>query len=72
VFHRGYDVYDQRRLGFQADVPEEPEKDGGRRRYFRFDVALPGNGNGGHEGPAYGTTLGDDDKDALVEFLKTF
>jgi hypothetical protein len=30
-------------------------------------VALPGNGNGGH---LYGTQLPDQDKDALVEYLK--
>ena len=31
-----------------------------------------GNSNRGHEGPGYGTDLPDPDKDALVEFLKTF
>lgn len=31
-----------------------------------------GNGNGGHEGRAYGTELPAADKDALVEYLKTF
>jgi hypothetical protein len=31
-----------------------------------------GNGNRGHEGKAYGTELPADDKDALVEYLKTF
>jgi hypothetical protein len=31
-----------------------------------------GNGNGGHDGRAYGTELPSADKDALVEFLKTF
>ena len=31
-----------------------------------------GNSNAGHEGPAYGTNLPDRDKDAIVEFLKTF
>ena len=30
------------------------------------------NGNWGHEGPAYGTTLPAADKDAIVEYLKTF
>jgi hypothetical protein len=33
---------------------------------------VPGNGNGGHEGPAYGTDLSQQDKAALVEYLKTF
>jgi hypothetical protein len=31
-----------------------------------------GNSNRGHEGPAYGTHLPADEKDAIVEFLKTF
>jgi hypothetical protein len=31
-----------------------------------------GNGNRGHEGKEYGTELSVDDKDALVEYLKTF
>ena len=39
-----------------------------RRNGFRFDTALRGNGNGGHE---YGTDLGDADKRALLEYLKT-
>ena len=34
--------------------------------------ASPGNGNAGHEGAAYGTTLPDADKWALLEYLKTF
>jgi hypothetical protein len=31
-----------------------------------------GNSNRGHEGPEYGTFLPPDDKDAIVEYLKTF
>jgi hypothetical protein len=31
-----------------------------------------GNSNAGHEGPAYGTTLSAQEKDAIVEYLKTF
>ncbi|MDQ3621898.1 MAG: hypothetical protein M3463_05325 [Verrucomicrobiota bacterium] len=31
-----------------------------------------GNGNAGHEGEEYGTKLPDADKDAIVEYLKTF
>ena len=30
------------------------------------------NSNRGHDGKAYGTDLPADDKDAIVEFLKTF
>ena len=67
VFYRGYDVIDRRRLGFISNVPEERA-----RKYFKFDTHLPGNGNFGHEGAAYGTDLSPTEKDAIVEFLKTF
>jgi mono/diheme cytochrome c family protein len=65
-FYRGDDVYDPLRVGFRADVPAE-----GGRRFFEYDTALPGNGNRGHEGRAFGTELGDADKAALLEYLKT-
>jgi len=88
VFRRGYDVVDQRRLGFVSDVPAE-----NRMEFFRYETqctgsacAAPanadptqcepspwaGNGNGGHEGRAYGTELAPEQKDAIVEYLKTF
>jgi hypothetical protein len=66
-FYRGNDLYDPRRLGFVADQPLSQG-----RRLFAFDTALPGNGNAGHEGAPYGTTLPDADKWALLEYLKTF
>ena len=64
VFYRGYDVYDQSRVGFMATVREE-----GGREFFRYDTAVPGNSNAGH---LYGTTLPDPDKLAVIEYLKTF
>lgn len=67
VFYRGYDVFDWQRVGFIADVPEE-----GGRRFYRFDTREPGNSNAGHEGENYGTHLSPEDKDALVEYMKTF
>jgi hypothetical protein len=67
VFHRGYDVYDPKNVGFRTDVAKE-----GGRRFFAYDTTLPGNGNGGHEGRAYGTELSADEKNALLEYLKTF
>ena len=67
VFYRGYDVYDQLKLGFKSNVAEEAG-----RKYFRFDTEVAGNGNAGHEGRRYGTGLSIDDKESLVEFLKTF
>ena len=66
-FYRGYDVIDRKNVGFISDVPEE-----NGRKYFKYDTRLPGNGNFGHEGEEYGTNLGSDDKDAVVEYLKTF
>jgi hypothetical protein len=62
VFWRGYDVYDQAKVGFVTDGPEA------RRIGTRLDTASKGGGNQGHE---FGTGLSGADKDALVEFLKT-
>ena len=64
AFFRGYDVYDRVRVGFVADVAEERG-----RRYFRYDTSIPGNSNAGH---LYGVSLPDEDKQAVVEYLKTF
>jgi hypothetical protein len=62
IFFRGYDVYDPQNVGFVFAGPEA------ERAGFRFDTALPGNGNGGH---LYGTELSSAEKRALIEFLKT-
>ena len=62
-FYRGYDVYDKKKVGFVSNVQAENDK-----QYFKFDTRLRGNGNGGH---LYGTDLGDADKEALVEYMKT-
>ncbi|MCI0547120.1 MAG: cytochrome c [Candidatus Rokubacteria bacterium] len=67
IFYRGHDVYDRARVGFVSTVPAE-----GSRTYFRFDTSQRGNSNRGHEGRRYGTELSPADKDALVEYLKTF
>lgn len=63
-FYRGYDVYDQASGGFVSDLAAAEG-----RTFFLYDTTVPGNGNGGH---VYGTTLSDEDKRALVEYLKTF
>lgn len=67
TFYRGYDVYDRENVGFIGSVAEE-----NGRKYFFFDTALPGNGNYGHEGREYGTELPAEEKQALIEYLKTF
>jgi mono/diheme cytochrome c family protein len=72
-FFRGYDVFDLVKVGFRGDVGEE-----GGRKYFAFETLdsdgkpIPGNGNYGHDGAPFGTRLPPSDKDAIVEYLKTF
>lgn len=61
-FYRGYDVIDRLNVGFSTSGPEA-EKNG-----FLFDTRLLGNRNTGH---SYGTGLLDDEKEALLEYLKT-
>ena len=63
-FYRGYDVFDQVKVGFVSNVAAEKG-----HRYFEYDTAKPGNGNGGH---IYATNLAAADKDAIVEYLKMF
>ena len=62
-FCRGNDEYDWDKVGFKF----EPAG-GGCGRFFKYDTALKGNHNTGHE---YGTNLSPAGKDALVEYLKT-
>ena len=56
-------VFDPVNVGFVSDMAEE-----NGRSYFEFDVSLPSNSNGGH---LYGTELSDEEKDAIVEYMKT-
>ncbi len=62
VFWRGYDVYDPIRAGFETQSPEA------QRVGTRHEVGAKGGGNQGH---TFGTGLPTQDKDALVEYLKT-
>jgi hypothetical protein len=64
AFYRGNDVFDQQNLGFVSTVPEM-----NGRHFFLFDTTLPGNSAGGHR---YGVNLKAADKNALLEYLKTF
>ena len=68
-FYRGYDVLDGEGVGFVSDIAVV-EDDVARRgmKLFRFDTGLRGNGNGGH---LWGTDLTVEEKDALVEYMKT-
>ncbi|MBC7943669.1 MAG: hypothetical protein H7X91_00010 [Burkholderiales bacterium] len=62
VFYRGYDVYDPDKVGFMSEGEEAA------RVGSKLDVTEKGNGNQGH---VYGTTLPPEQKEALVEYLKT-
>jgi len=62
VFYRGYDLYDPVRVGFVS------QGEAAARVGTRIDVTERGNGNGGH---LFGTELREEEKRALVEYLKT-
>ncbi len=62
VFYRGYDVYNPEKVGFLSQGTTA-EAEG-----FKYDTSLDGNSNEGHH---YGTELSSEDKQALVEYLKT-
>ena len=61
VFFRGSNRIDPIKLGFDNGGSSD-------RGLFRFDVSLLGNANVGHE---YGTDLSEEEKNALIEHLKT-
>ncbi len=67
LFYRGDELYDAVRVGFVSNVKQRSG-----RPLFAFDTRVEANGNSGHEGAEYGTTLLAHDKDALIEYLKTF
>jgi mono/diheme cytochrome c family protein len=62
AFYRGYDVFEQKNVGFVSNVASE-----GNKQYFKFDTTLPGNSNSGH---LYGIDLSSEEKEALVEYMK--
>lgn len=62
VFYRGYDVYDSENVGFVTQGSEA------ERVGTKYDVSERASGNQGHE---YGANLPPQEKDALIEYLKT-
>lgn len=62
TFYRGYDVFDQKNMGFITQGPEA-EKAGAL-----YDTRSKGNGNQGH---LWGTNLRPDEKWDLLEYMKT-
>src|SRR5438876_54656 len=69
TFHRGYDVFDPVKVGFRERLPRATGPTGGLTQpYILFDTREKGNGNNGH---TYGTQLSNQDKEKLLEYLKT-
>lgn len=66
-FVRGNINYDQRKVGFVYDEAPAPGSYDNVRA-VEYDTNLRGNGNRGHE---FGKDLSNDDKSALLEYLKT-
>ncbi|MCY7305640.1 MAG: cytochrome c [Rhodoferax sp.] len=64
---RGSDVVDWENVGYVARILADSDKEGCGEN-FLYDTAVKGNSNAGHD---FGTDLSDQDKKALVEFLKT-
>lgn len=62
TFYRGFDVYDPKKVGFISEGAEA------QRVGFKYDINVEGNSNQGH---LYGTDLLKNDRQALVEYLKT-
>jgi mono/diheme cytochrome c family protein len=65
--------YDPVKVGYVYGSPDEPNRDGSAAQAagggpFVFDVTQSGNSNEGH---LYGTTLSDEDKRDLLEYLKS-
>ena len=62
MFVGGYDVYDPTNVGFIADGPQASKVG------TLHDTTRKGNGNQGHE---FGVDLPEEDKAALLEYMKT-
>lgn len=64
TFYRGNDIYDPIKGGYVSNVAQDGEK----APFFKYDVKVRGNSNMGH---IYGVNLNPEEKDALVEYLKS-
>ena len=69
TFQTGTREYDPIKLGIQVDPTKATLAPA--QTPFTFDTRLPGNWNSGHEWDFY-PTLTEDDRYAIIEFLKTF
>lgn len=73
VFTRSFKTdeadYDKEAVGWQVTEVKPPDaKASGFERRKVYDTSLPGRGNGGH---TYGDDLTDDERAAVIEYLKT-
>lgn len=71
TFRTDRDVYDEKHVGWKVNVLEKaPPASGMTPREFReiYDTRIPGRGNQGH---TYGDKLSDEERFALIEYLKT-
>ncbi len=59
-FYVGSHEYDVVKLGYKSDP-----------KTSLFDTTTAGNSNAGHEGERYGTSMSDDERKDLIEYLKT-
>lgn len=73
AFYRGSKQFDWQRVGYRsyanAAINNMNSPEAG---LFLFKTDLLGNSNAGHEGESYGTNLAPWQKDAIVEYMKTF
>jgi hypothetical protein len=75
IFTRSYrtdrDAYDSRKLGWKVDVLQQapdPKKTPGNELRKVYDTTQSGRGNAGH---TYGDKLSEDERMAVIEYLKT-
>jgi hypothetical protein len=64
TFGVGNREFDPDKIGYQSAATDGPG-------IWKFDTTAPGNSNIGHAGDRFGTTLPEDQKAALLEYLKT-
>jgi hypothetical protein len=65
-FSVGNREYDATKVGYQSDAA------GTGMNVWTYDTTKPGNSNIGHRGAQFGTTLTEDQKAELVEYLKKY
>jgi hypothetical protein len=65
-FFVGNREYDAAKVGYQSETA------GANGNIWTYDTTKPGNSNSGHSGAQFGTTLAEDQKAELLEYLKEY